>query len=100
VPALREAFKADMDLQDTNSGKYPDLGMLVGVKGRLYEFHSDFQFGRPRDGFTALGSGGDVAQGALYASAKRPVRERLLTALNAAERYTTFVRAPFTIVSI
>lgn len=101
IPELRKVFKEDVDLRPEEDGKYPSIEFLIGLRGKLYCFHPDYQIARARDGFQAIGSGGEVAMGALYATKNllQP-RERLICSLTAAERYTTFVRAPFTIVKI
>lgn len=72
---------------------------LVGYRGGLYEVHSDYQVGRPKAGFAAVGSGGQVALGALFASTDKPPKERIRTALQAAARFNAGVRPPFVILT-
>lgn len=69
---------------------------LFGYKGKLYEVQGDFQVGIPRSGYAAIGSGGDLAMGALHASqhVRNPER-RILSALEAAEAGNAAVRSPF-----
>jgi ATP-dependent protease HslVU (ClpYQ) peptidase subunit len=74
---------------------------LVGIRGRLFEIHNDYQVGEPADQIAAVGCGFEVALGALYATAatRTPVKRRILTALSAAERFNAGVRGPFALVS-
>ena len=72
---------------------------LVGHAGRLFIVEDDFQVGEAVDGFAAVGSGAQVALGALWATrAWRDRRKRVLTALEAAERHNAGVRGPFEVV--
>lgn len=96
VPALRECFKVDMDLQDGD--KHPDVELLIGVRGRLFEMYEDFQVGRPREGYSAIGSGAAVALGALHSVGSLPARNRLRAALAAAAAHNAYVRPPFAFV--
>lgn len=68
---------------------------LVGYRGRLYVVYSDYQVGRPADGYSAVGCGEDIALGALYATRHQAPAERIETALDAAERFSGGVRGPF-----
>jgi ATP-dependent protease HslVU (ClpYQ) peptidase subunit len=70
---------------------------LVGVAGRLFAVHEDYQVAEAADGYAAVGSGEQVALGALYATAGTEMDpgERVLVALRAAERFNAGVRGPF-----
>lgn len=73
---------------------------LVGIHGRLFEIHGDYQVGEPAAEYAAVGCGDDVALGALHATAGlylKP-RERLTAALRAADHHCTYVSAPYTYV--
>jgi ATP-dependent protease HslVU (ClpYQ) peptidase subunit len=70
---------------------------LVGTQGRLFNIDSDFQVGECTDSYDSVGSGSFVAMGALYANKDKDPRFRIQQALEAAERYNPYVRAPFTI---
>ena len=71
---------------------------LVGYAGHLFTVDSDYQVGIPEDGFAAVGSGQDIAQGSLFATQGQEPRQRVLTALQAAERFNAGVRGPFHIL--
>ena len=72
---------------------------LVGYAGHLFTVNSDYQVGIPEDGFAAVGSGQDIALGALFATQGQATpRDRVLTALRSAERFNAGVRGPFHIL--
>lgn len=75
---------------------------LLGYRGGVYGIHSDYQVARTRDGFDAVGSGTQVALGAMHATAEMgldPAR-RIALALAAAERFTATVRGPFELATL
>ena len=75
---------------------------LVGVRGELFTIMEDYQVGQSADGFDAVGSGTDLALGALYATREGPFRprQRVRMALAAAERFNAGVRGPFLVKSL
>lgn len=97
VDAVRDCLKAGgwaSKSEDREKGGE----FLVGVAGRLFNIDSDYQVGEEAAGHAAVGSGYLVALGSLYATGETRMspRRRVATALEAAERYTAGVRAPFT----
>ena len=74
---------------------------LVGYAGRLFNIGGDYQVGENSEGFDAVGCGDNLALGALYATRGHPdPRERLLLALETAERFSAGVRGPFHIETL
>ncbi|MBW2458597.1 MAG: hypothetical protein JRI68_29125 [Deltaproteobacteria bacterium] len=71
---------------------------LVGVNGRLFLIDRDYQLGRYRSGYHALGAGARVALGALHVTGELEPKHRIHLALQAAECFTTSVRRPFRIL--
>lgn len=71
---------------------------LVGFRGRLFQIDSDFQVGRPLNGYAAVGVGAKVALGALYASRRREPLTRINLALEAAAHFTIGIQQPFYII--
>lgn len=98
--ALRTCLKdggwAKKDSEREEGGQF-----LVGAAGRLFVIGSDYQVGEPADSYAAVGCGAQIAHGALYATAAAPLgpHDRLNIALSAAERFSSGVRGPFTLVS-
>lgn len=75
--------------------------ILVGFRGRLYNVESDYQCGRPEDGFDAVGSGSSVAVGAMHGSKSiTSPKSRILAALEASARNDAAVRPPFHVLSL
>jgi ATP-dependent protease HslVU (ClpYQ) peptidase subunit len=72
---------------------------LVGLRGRLFRVESDYQVGESLDGYAAIGSGGNIALGALFVTRHLDLspEKRLTLALEAAQHHITSVRAPFLI---
>lgn len=76
--------------------------ILVGLQGRLFHIYAAEQVAEVQSNYDACGSGAQVARGALYAldiaSVTMSPRRRLEIALEAAERFCTGVRGPFTFI--
>ena len=103
VPELKETLRKTGALSTTESNVDTGLGgILIAVNGKLFSIHSDFQVGESADGFEALGSGNQIALGALSATANFEMdsRTRMKYVLEAAEKHSAYVRRPFTIMKI
>ena len=73
--------------------------VLFGYKGKLYRIESNFQIITNAYEFDAVGSGQDIAIGALHSSKKNSnAKKRILSALEASAINNAGVRPPFTIV--
>lgn len=97
VDALRVSFKA-AGWSRMRDGQEEGGTFLVGVRGRLFRIEGDYQVGESRSGYDAVGCGGDVARGALFAARTTKPRARVLLALRAAEQHSCGVRGPFVIL--
>jgi ATP-dependent protease HslVU (ClpYQ) peptidase subunit len=74
------------------------IGLLIGYRQKLYRINSDFGVFPLLLGYDAIGSGDDIAKGALYALTYNRYlngRECLKIALNASVEHTPFVRQPY-----
>jgi ATP-dependent protease HslVU (ClpYQ) peptidase subunit len=98
VNALRECC----ELNKVDPGSEEDSSeMLVGVAGRVFEFCNDWHFGEDINNFNAIGSGTKFALGSLYSTRRlRSHNVRIQLALESAERFSTSVRGPFTILEL
>jgi ATP-dependent protease HslVU (ClpYQ) peptidase subunit len=77
--------------------------MLVGIGGRLFHVYDNFQLTEEQASYDAAGSGSQVARGSLYSTDHEPhvsPEVRIKLALQAAERFCSGVRGPFTILEI
>jgi ATP-dependent protease HslVU (ClpYQ) peptidase subunit len=96
VDAVRDCFKsggyARKDSEVESAGNF-----VVAVRGRLFEVESDYQIAESVDGVASCGCGSDIALGAIFASKGKSAEDRVRIALQAAERYSGGVRAPFTV---
>jgi len=102
IDALQVAFK-QKGFHGTGKNQ-PDQGgnFAVGYAGKLFTVESDFQVAESLEPHTALGSGAREAMGSLFSTQKTKMSSeaRILLALESAEKYTSGVRAPFTIKSL
>lgn len=98
VNAVRECLKSGGYAEKSSEAERGGT-FLVGIEGRLFKIENDYQVGEAGDGYDACGCGAQVALGALHAMANQEPTKRLKTALEAAERFSAGVRAPFVTVS-
>lgn len=94
--AVRKCFEP-LKLDDPQS-VYPNF--LFGYRGKLYGVEGDYQISRAEDKFDAMGSGADVAIGALHASKGLGVKQRILSALEASAKNNAAVRPPFHVMKL
>lgn len=94
MDAARDCFKKN-GFGRTKEGEEAGGTFLVAYKGRLFCVYDDYQVQIPLDNFDAVGCGHDIAKGALYATGHLKGRDRMMVALEAAERYSAGVRGPF-----
>jgi ATP-dependent protease HslVU (ClpYQ) peptidase subunit len=76
---------------------------LVGYRGELFMVEDDYQVGRMVDKIAAVGCAQDVALGALHVlrgDDRLAPETKVLRALEAAERWSAGVRAPFVVESL
>lgn len=77
-----------------------DSDFLVGVHGVLYLVQQDFSIVRSATGYSATGSGVDLALGALHATPTLGAKTRVTKALEAAAAHNSSVAPPFTVLEI
>lgn len=100
VDAVRDCLKKGGVAHKQNEVEAVDGLFIVGYEGRLFTIDTDYQVAEAVDGFAAVGSGSDVASGALYVTEGTTARKRIRNALEAAERFSAGVRRPFYVQSI
>ncbi len=96
VDALRDCFKQGGYAQKNNEVESGGT-FLIGCYGRLFTIHSDYQVTEALCGYDAVGSGCDLALGALHATRDLhlPPARRIERALEAAQAHNIGVRGPF-----
>ena len=100
VNELREVFKKAGFAQSENGQDIAHSWMLVGVRGRLYHVDADYCVLEDRRTYAAIGSGGQVACGAMGAleGSDLDAEARIRRALAMAEEHCSTVRGPFTVL--
>ena len=96
VDAVRQCLKDGGFAQKSNEQETGGQ-FLVGFHGRLFCIYADYQVEEALCQYNAVGSGANVALGALYATPMMQAKKRLELALQAAEQHNAGVRAPFCI---
>lgn len=96
IDAIRKTFKecgfAKKDSDQESGGAF-----LVGIKGRLFSVDSDYQVAELLEGWESIGSGEQIARGAICALLKTSTDFPgiLRLALESAEYCSAYVRSPF-----
>lgn len=102
IDEVRETFtRYGFGLKNDEAGHAMGGTFLVATQGNLFVVYSDYQVAMPACGYSAIGCGGDIALGALYATVTsetvyEPV-DAIHLALQASEKFSAGVRAPFLI---
>jgi ATP-dependent protease HslVU (ClpYQ) peptidase subunit len=94
IDAVRACLK-DHGWATKKSDQESGGSFLVGYQGRIFSVEDDYQVGCPVDAFAACGCGAQIALGAMYASWHLAGKARVVSALQAAERFSAGVRGPF-----
>lgn len=94
-----DAFKSMMDHQGIVINEDNDTDILIGCRGRLFEF-SPSDWGVAEIQETAIGSGGNFALGSLYTSIDKDPIERIGLALGSAITYSPTCQGPMDILSL
>jgi len=97
VERIRRIFK-EHGFAKIEDSKEEGGQFFVGYNGWLYLIGSDFQVNSYRDGLDAIGSGANLALGAMKALDFLPPRERVERALEVAAYFSGGVMPPFTVL--
>lgn len=99
VETIRECLKtggyAKKELEQETGGSF-----LVGYAGHLFQIDNDYQVGECAEGYMAVGSGKEIALGALYVTRGQAPHARVEAALAAAAHHTAYICGPFVIEEI
>ncbi len=103
IPAMRNAF-SDAGYEKTSDGQSShDSEFLIVYNAKIYEVGSDYSWIQDSRGIYGLGSGGELAKGALAAMVGHSInrteaRKMAFKALEIASDYNAGTAAPFHIV--
>jgi ATP-dependent protease HslVU (ClpYQ) peptidase subunit len=96
--AIRRALLDHGHSEKLNNQERATFAALIGYRGHLFGMDEEFSVDESAHGFDAVGSGGRVALGVLYATTGQAPRRRIVAALRASEQFDAAVRGPFTIL--
>ncbi|WP_412027910.1 hypothetical protein [Deinococcus yunweiensis] len=100
--AVRAFLKEHIHVGVRDNSEDSGVWLLVGWHGRLWQLYPNYCLTESAEPYAAIGSGGEVALGALHtlhAWATTDVTTRLTFALDAAAKFCFGVRAPYTYLS-
>ena len=102
VDGLRATLKEAGTAAKTNEQEVSTGSLLVGYRGGLYKIGYDYGLMEAAAGFDAIGSGEEIALGAIHATMGMKLQplKRLRLALEAAADLCRGVRGPFVIESL
>lgn len=96
IPKMRQIFiESGYDMKDDGDFAQHESVFLIAVQGVLYIVDDDYSFDRDARNFITSGSGGDFAQGALYAQGPKIFKtiaeasKALTVAIDAAKEFDT-----------
>ncbi len=104
IGGIRNLFKEGGWAKIENSQEHGG-SFLVGYQERLFTIHADYQVAESANLYEAIGSGANIALGALFTLttaknfAETSTQEVLQYALNASSRHNSGVAPPYTFVS-
>lgn len=90
IPRVIACFDENHYSRNNEGAKYGGE-FCIGIEQRVFIVQSDFSVLEPVCGYASIGSGADVALGALYASAHLPTVERAKLAVQASARFSPSV---------
>lgn len=97
IPKIIELFKNGIISESENNrgGNF-----IVATPNNIFEIQNDYSVLEPSFGFCAVGSGEDVAMGSLITTINFDIspQEKIVRALEAAEKYCCGVQRPFRIL--
>lgn len=93
--AIRQTLK-DSECATVENGRFKSgVSAIFATDNHLFRLNACGAVCEPDDGLAAEGSGGDYALGAMHATAGLEPEDRIIAALEAAERYDAYTRGPF-----
>lgn len=106
VPELRDVLGKGQLAEDEPESPLPG-GVLVGVRGHVYEIQADYQVVDNADSFWSIGAASEYCLGALHAliytsdcTTFAAPKVAIAIALGAASKYSMFASEPYTMVEV
>lgn len=100
VPAIRGIFDHGGFARKESNQERAGI-FLVGIKGRLFKVESDYQVAESLDPYNSVGCGRDFALGSMFGlqNSRKTPEEKVQLSLEAAEKYSSGVSGPFTVLT-
>lgn len=98
VESLRDTLKTAGHAVKSDESEYTGVQLLVGFQARLFSIESDYNVREVVTGYDSIGSGSDLALGALYATIGMTAKKRISLAMEAAVTHNAACRPPFSIL--
>lgn len=98
VSHLTDAMKKGGLWHKDDGLKLDDAEFIVSVRGRVFFVGTDLTILEMQDNMVSIGIGKEYALGSLYTSKGLSPEDRVETALEAAAKFSPWVRPPFTII--
>lgn len=99
IDSIRKCLK-DNGYTNVNNNEETIGVFIVGYRGSLYTIESDLQVAMDRDPYVSCGCGVYYALGSLNTSDDKKPKNKVLKALETAEKFSGGVRRPFNIVTL
>lgn len=97
VDSIRRALFEGGAAEKQNNVEDAGGDILLGYRGHLFRVDSDYTVDEAKAPYNAVGCGCHVVLGAMYANKAAPPKQRILTALRAAQEFNWGVRGPFVV---
>ena len=94
IDSVRSLFKSKGYARQFDNEEFGGM-FLVGFRGRLFMIDVDYQVSESSDEYFAIGCGEEMALGSLFSTKGKKPEERLITALEAAQKHSAGVMGPF-----
>lgn len=94
IPEIRKCIQS----KDVANNKEYNGNILIGYQGQLFEMSGDYSLVHSTANYAAVGGGGELALGVMFATQGLPglpPDQRIRLALQAAERFNSGCSAPF-----
>lgn len=102
VPSIIKIFKEHEFYGKDSDGRAAGIGILVGVRGRIFSIENDFQVAETFEKYESIGCGREVAIGSLATSFSMHgeiTKETAILALEVTSKFDCAVAAPFVSVT-
>ena len=100
IPNVHKLFESGF-VEETKNGVKEGGNFLIGIKDQLFEVQSDYSVLDYKDGYASVGCGEEFANASLFTTegTDMEIKDRIIKALEAAEKFSCGVQRPFTIIN-